>query len=113
MSNVTRAVPLVSPHTNLGATPASSGATQLIAAAAGRKYRVLSVALVTTSANSIKFQSDSTDLTGLFPMGANGGLVLPFNEHGWFETAVNQALNINMSAASSTGLLIQYIALAG
>lgn len=107
--NVTRAVPLNSPHINLGATPASSGATQLVAAAAGAKYRVLSVAIIATTAVSAKFQSGSTDITGTFPLGANGGFVLPFNEHGWFETNVNEALNINLSGAVSTGVQIQYI----
>jgi hypothetical protein len=111
MSNVTRTVPLVTAHVNLGATPSSLGATALIAAVAGTKYRVLSAAVVTTAANSVKFQSAANDLTGLFPLGANGGLVLPFNEHGWFESNANEALNINMSAASSTGVQIQYIKL--
>ena len=111
MSNVTRVTPLVTAHVNLGATPTASGATQLIAAAAGAKYRVLSVVVVSTAANSVKFQSASTDITATFPLGANGGLVLPFNEHGWFETAVNEALNVNMSAATSTGVQIQYIKL--
>jgi hypothetical protein len=111
MSNVTSAVPLVTPHVNLGATPASSGANSLIAAVARAKYRVLSVAIVATTAVSVKFQSGSTDITGTFPLGANGGLVLPFNEHGWFETNVNEALNLNLSGAVSTGVQIQYIKL--
>lgn len=111
MSNVTRTVPLASPHVNLGASPSASGATALVAAVAGTKYRVLSVAIVTTLANAVKFQSGSTDITATFPLGANGGLVLPFNEHGWFETAVNEALNINMGTATATGVQIQYIKL--
>jgi hypothetical protein len=113
MSNVTRTVPLVTSHVNLGATPASSGATALVAAVAGTKYRVLALAAIATLANSIKFQSASTDITGTFPLGANGGLVLPFNEHGWFETNVNEALNVNMTVATSTGVQIQYIKLPG
>jgi hypothetical protein len=108
MSNVTRTVPLVTSHVNLGATTAASGATVLIAAVAGTKYRVLSVVIVATLANSVKFQSASTDITATFPLGANGGLILPFNEHGWFETNVNEALNINMTVATSTGIQIQY-----
>ena len=107
--NVTRTVPLTSAHVNLGATPSTSGANQLVAAASGAKYRVLSVAIVATTAVSVKFQSASTDITGTFPLGANGGFVLPFNEHGWFETNENQALNINLSGAVSTGVQIQYI----
>lgn len=113
MSNVTRVSPRVSTHINLGATPASSGANQLIAAVSGASYRVLSVAIVATTAVSVKFQSASTDITGLFPLGANGGFVLPFNEHGWFETTAGEALNLNLSGAVSTGVQIQYIRLFG
>jgi len=109
--NVTSASPLVSPHVRLGATPSASGATALVAAVAGAKYRVLAAAVVATTAVSVKFQSASTDITGTFPLGANGGVVLPYNEHGWFETAVNEALNINLSGAVSCGVQIQYIKL--
>jgi hypothetical protein len=109
--NVVRTSPLKTAHVNLGATPASSGANQLIAAAAGAKYRVLSVAVVATTAVAVKFQSASTDITGTFPLGANGGFVLPFNEHGWFETNENEALNVNLGGAVSTGVQIQYIKL--
>jgi hypothetical protein len=107
--NVTRASPLVSPHVRLGATPASSGANELVAASAGAKYRVLAAAIVATTAVSVKFQSASTDITGTFPLGANGGLVLPFNEHGWFETAAGEALNLNLGSAVSTGVQLHYI----
>jgi hypothetical protein len=111
MTNVTRTVPLQTAHINLGATPSASGATALIAAAPGAKYRVLSVAVLSTLANTVKFQSASTDITATFPLGANGGFVLPFNEHGWFETSVNAALNVNMSVATATAIQIQYIKL--
>lgn len=111
MTNVTQTVPLVTPHVNLGASPAGSGANQLIAAATNAKYRVLSVVVVATTAVSVKFQSAATDITGTFPLGANGGLVLPFNEHGWFETNSGEALNLNLSGAVATGVQIQYIKL--
>lgn len=109
--NVTSAVPLTTPHVNLGATPASAGDNQLVAAATNAKYRVLSVAIVATTAVSVKFRSATTDITGTFPLGANGGLVLPYNEHGWFETTAGEALNLNLSGAISTGVQIQYIKL--
>ena len=113
MTNVTRTVPLVSPHVNLGANPSSSGQTQLVAAVANTKYRVLAIAIVATTANAVKFQSASNDISATFPLGANGGIVLPFNEHGWFDTNVNEALNINMGTATATGVQIQYIKIAG
>lgn len=111
MQNVTRTAPQKTPHINLGVNPSSLGATTLVAAAVGTKYRVLAAALVTTLANSVKFQSASTDITGTFPLAANGGLVLPFNEHGWFETATNEDLVINLSVATATGVQVQYIAI--
>jgi hypothetical protein len=111
MSNVTRTVPLVTSHINLGATPAGLGQTALIAGVAGIKYRVLAVAIIATLANTVKFQSASSDITATFPLAANGGMVLPFNEHGWFETVVGDALNVNMGVATATAIQIQYIKL--
>ena len=112
MTNVTRTVPAVSPHTNLAANPSGLGATQLVAAVANTKYRVLAVAVVATTANAVKFQSATNDISATFPLGANGGVVLPFNEHGWFETNPGEALNINMGTATATGVQIQYLKLA-
>lgn len=109
MTNVTRTVPLVTQHVNLGANPSASGATQLVAADTNAKYRVLALAMVATVANAVKFQSASNDITATWPLGANGGLVLPFNEHGWFETSFGEALNINMGTATPTGVQLQYI----
>lgn len=111
MSNVTSASPRISPHSNVGVTVSSIGSNAVVAAVAGARYRVLAVVAVTTLANSIKFLSAASDITATFPLGANGGLVLPFNEHGWCETAVGEALNVNLSAATSTGVQVHYIKL--
>ena len=87
-----------------------SGNVQLLGAqGAGIKIRVLSVAIVSTSAATVKFQTNVTDITAGFPLSANGGMVLPLNEHGWFETVANDPLNFNLSAASATGCIITYI----
>jgi hypothetical protein len=69
------------------------------------------VAAVTTLANSIKFQSNASDISATFPLGANGGLVMPFNEHGWFQTNVGEPLLINLSVGTATGIQINYIIL--
>lgn len=90
------------------ANPAAAGATGLVAAVAGKKIRVLALLAVTTLANNIKLQSGNTDITGLFPLAANGQLPLPFNEHGWCETVAGAALNINLSAATATGVQLVY-----
>lgn len=109
MANVTSTPPknrtVISTFVNASAL----GATAVVTAKAGRSIRVVSAAIVTTLANSVKFQSATTDITALWPLGANGGIVLPYNDHGWCETAVGEALNINMSVATATGVHIEYI----
>lgn len=109
--NVTSAVPLTTPHVNVAANPSTATDTQLVAGATDAKYRVLSVAIVTTLANNVLFKSATTAISATFPLGANGGVVLPFNEHGWFETASGQALNFTTSAATACGVQVQYIKL--
>jgi hypothetical protein len=111
MSNVTRTAPQQPSIKNIFINSSSSGATQIIAAQNGMSIRVIDAALVSTLANTVKFQSNATDISASFPLGANGGLVLPFNEHGWFQTNVGEALNINLSVGTATGVSINYIIL--
>lgn len=87
----------------------SLGSNTVLAAASGRSIRVLSAAIVTTLANNVKFLTAATDASATWPLAANGGLVLPFTEHGWLQTAVGEALNINLSVATATGVHVQYI----
>jgi hypothetical protein len=107
--NVTRSSPAVSPHRNAFVNPSTATTTTIAAAVAGKIFRVLSVAAVSTIANNINFGSNATAISATFPLGANGGVVLPFNEHGWFQTNAGEALNIVTSAASATGVQVQYI----
>jgi len=106
--NVTSAAPLVSPIKRAFVNASSLGSTQVVAAVPGGRIRVFAVAAVAGGAASIKLQSAATDISATFALSANGGIVLPFNEHGWFETAEGEALNINLSAAVAVGISIQY-----
>lgn len=107
--NVTSTPPKHTGVQRVGVTATALGATALVAAKAGKKIRVLGVVAVATLANSIKLQSASTDITALFPLGANGGFTLPYCDHGWCETAEGEALNISMSVATSTGVQLVYM----
>lgn len=61
--------------------------------------------MVTTLANTVKFQSGAgSDVSASFPLGANGGAVLPYNAHGWFQSGANETLSANLSLISSTGI---------
>lgn len=85
------------------------GSNALVTAKTGRSIRVVSAAIVTTLANTVKFLSATTDISATWPLGANGGMVLPYNDHGWVQTAEGEALNFNLGVATATGIHIQYI----
>jgi len=87
----------------------ASGDTTLVAAVAGKKIRVLALTVISTAANSVHFRSLATPITATFPLAANGGVVLPVNELGWFETAVGEALVVNMSTITAAGMQIVYV----
>lgn len=89
----------------------TSGNNTLVAAVTSKKIRVLAVYLTANGTVNAKFQSGAsgTDLTGLAYEVANSGLVLPFNPVGWFETASNTLLNLNLSAAIAVGGSIVYV----
>lgn len=92
------------------ANPAAIGNTLVVAAqGAGVKIRVMSLAIISTVAQTVKFQSGTTDKSASFPVAANGGLVLSQNDRGWFETAANEALNVNLSAATATGVQVVWL----
>ena len=109
MTNVTRASPLVSPVREVFVNPSTATTTQILPAVPNKKYRVLGLALVTSAANNVSFKSAAADITAVWPLGTNGGLVLPYNEHGWAETNAGEALQITTSAATACGVHIMYI----
>ncbi|RMH18628.1 MAG: hypothetical protein D6698_06765 [Gammaproteobacteria bacterium] len=88
----------------------TSGNTVLVAAASGKKIRVLSYTVVAGGPVTVKFNDGSNDLTGpitLSAAGDGGSASLP--EGGLFETPAGSALNINLSAAVQVGGHITYI----
>jgi len=87
----------------------ASGNTEAIAAAgAGLMIRVVSIFVLSETALTVKFQSATTDVTAGFPVGINGGFVLEHNDEGWFQSAANEALNINLSGTGVVGAQINY-----
>jgi hypothetical protein len=89
----------------------SSGNNTIVAAVASKKIRVLALSITESGAVNAKFQSAAggTDKTGLYYLAEKGGLVLPFNQLGWFETVAGELLNLNLSAAVPVGGCLTYI----
>ena len=91
---------------------ALSGDNTLQAAAgAGIKIRVLSVMMVSAGTVTARFESGAggTALTGQMNLVANSGFTLPYNPAGWFETADNALLNLELSGAISVDGCFTYV----
>lgn len=112
-THVVATAPLKTAHITTFANPSALGASAVISAIPGSAIRVLGLAIVATAATTVNFSSNATAISATFPLGANGGLVLPFNEHGWMQTAIGEALNINLGTATATGVHVSYIVLGG
>jgi hypothetical protein len=89
---------------------AGSGDNTLVAAVASKKIRVHAIFMVAAAAVTARFESGAggTALTGQMALAANGGFVLPFNPAGWFETASNTLLNLELSGAISVAGSLVY-----
>jgi hypothetical protein len=58
----------------------------------------------------VRFESGAggTALTGQMILAANGGFVLPFSPIGWFETAANTLLNLELAGATTVDGNLMY-----
>jgi hypothetical protein len=92
---------------NLAAT-----GTLVAAQATGVKIRVISLFLVSTSANGLTFKSGAggTPISGAMALPANGILVLPFNMQGWFETTAAALLELALSGATQVSGGLSWVA---
>lgn len=91
---------------------ASTGTTtELIPAVTDATLRVLTLVMVHGgTGGTVTLKSASTAISPIFSNADNGGAVLSFNQHGWFQTnAVNEALNVTVSSSSDCGVIVQYI----
>lgn len=90
---------------------ASNGDNTVVAAVTGAKIRVLSLAIVTAGAVTVRFESGAggTALTGVMSMPANGIMVLGHDPHGHFETAAAELLNMELGGAVQVSGSLTYI----
>ncbi len=91
---------------------ASPNNTVVAAQGAGVKIRVVGFFLANTTALTAKFQSGAggTDLTGGMALASLGFVSVPFSQAGWFETAANALLNLNLSAATQVSGVVAWVA---
>lgn len=89
---------------------ASVDDSSLVAAVTGSKIRVHAVVINQgdTTPSTVTFQTDATAIYPALKAAANGGFVIPFNDRGWFETLVGEALKVSTGAGSATAVGVVY-----
>jgi hypothetical protein len=82
---------------------ASSGDNTLKAAVSGKRILVTSLFLIADGTVTVRFESGAsgTALTGQMQLLEATGFALNYNEYGWFVTAKNELLNLELSDAVS------------
>jgi len=102
--------PLIVAHSTVLYAPinaTNSGNTQVVGAVSGKRIRVIAFAVIANATVNIKFQSGTTDITGSMRIVEGGGIAHAY-DGGLFQTAVGQALNINLSANATVGGYVVY-----
>ena len=90
---------------------AVNGNNTLVAAVTGSKIRVVSLFYLAAGTVTVTFQTGAsgTAITGGMQHTAQTGVVLPFNEDGWFQTVASALLNLSLSAGVSVDGSLSYI----
>ena len=101
-------------HSALKNIAASQTDAAVVTAVTGYAIRVVSVyALAGATATTLTFNSkpagSGVAISPLLANAANGGEVLPHNDHGWFETEISEGLTVTTGAGATTGFQVNYI----
>jgi hypothetical protein len=92
------------------ASISSTGSADTVALVSSKKIRIVSMFFVVAGATTVKFQTGATtDLTGAQSFAINGGISLPYNPVGWFETTVGAKLNHVLGASVGIAGALTYI----
>lgn len=87
----------------------ASGSTNILSSVADKRLRVINYAFTAGGATAIKWQGDSTALTGSMPVAAGGGFAPGEAIYGHFQAASGTTLNIVMSSATQVGGYLVYV----
>lgn len=87
---------------------ATTSGADVVSGVAGKKLRVLNLAITATAGCTVQFQSGgSTALTPAFPIQASGSLVLS-HPLGLFDTASGEKLNTVVSGSGGYQVMVTY-----
>ena len=88
----------------------SSGFTNVVVAVPGKKIKVVGYQMTANGAVIIYFASASTPISqNNYSDAAGWEISVPYSEEGYFETAINEALRINLGGAVAVSVQVQYM----
>ena len=86
-----------------------AGTTGIVEGVAGKCIHILSLFLTSELDANIKFQSGSTDLSGVVYLAARGGMVIAHQPFAIFSTAVGEDFNLYRTATANIGGSVVYV----
>jgi hypothetical protein len=93
----------------------ASGSNAIVAAATGKRIRVVSYVIVAAGAVTATWQSASTALSGPMSLASSGGasasvgILAPGGAYGLFQTEAGEALNLSLGGAVNVAGHLCYI----
>jgi hypothetical protein len=93
---------------------ASSTDSNIVSSVATKKIRVLAInAVAGATATNLTFNTKpagaGSAISPLYANGPNGGEILSYNPHGWFQTTAGEGLTVTTGSGSTTGVLVTYV----
>jgi predicted short-subunit dehydrogenase-like oxidoreductase (DUF2520 family) len=91
-------------------TATASGDNTLVRAVPGKRIIVTAIYVVSTSALTVQFTSETsgTELTGAMALAANGSVQAAFHPDGHFATLPGELLNMALSAGTAVNGWLTY-----
>ena len=84
----------------------AAGTTELAAASASNKHKIIGGMLTMSLAGTLKFNDGTVDLTGPMTFAANGGMVVPESPVPFCETAAtNRPMNLITTVGNANGVI--------
>ena len=84
----------------------AAGTTELAAASASNKHKIIGGMLTMSLAGTLKFNDGTVDLTGPMTFAANGGMVVPESPVPFCQTAaVNRPMNLITTVGNANGVI--------
>lgn len=109
--------PCARARSSVAVNVSASGSTELVGLTGGQTIYVCGYVLVANGTVDVKVVygtgancvTGSTDLTGAMPWVVNSGVAAALDDGAWFETAVSNALCLNLSAAVAVRGHVRYV----